>query len=385
MGLRKYGGAPTARMQMYYLAARYHDLAVLDDSTGGHALFNYGHLGWTNQMPYPENLFSTQRSETDLVTGDNKPLFQAVDEILKQGYKSIFLMPSALSEVMGMDLVGNAAEIKEKTGAEVFTVRTKLNADYYAGAGQFYAALADQVSCAEGKRPFSYNILGGYQYADAINHTYIADLLETLSLELNVDVQNSTSFQHLKELPRAALNIVTNQFALKAAKQLERSCGTPYLYFNPFSPAEEHRLLACVAELMGKKYAAPAVDGIYQNLSAQLRNILAVTSPEIVCYADVDRLFWLEGFFNELGYDAAYLCSHKKAKYPYITPDEMISKYKDKLVLSSDRICRNIPNSIAIDESGLEYRIHLPLNDYTVGTDGAYRFIKQLGETLLAR
>ncbi len=383
MGLKKNGCLPTARMQMYYLTAKFRDLAVLDYSTRGHALFNYGHLAWTSPVPQPENLFSVQVGETDLVTGDSKKLFQCVDEILAKGYRHIFLMPSAISEVMGIDLEGCAAEIAERTDADVFAVKAKLNADYYEGAEKLYAALAKKIPAPCEKKRGTYNILGGLRYADEINHAYIAKLMERLSMTCNADVHTAASLESLKSLPCAELNLVTSGFALRAAKQLQREYGTPYLYFNPFSPAEENRLLAEAAALTEREYTAPCSDGIYEALSAQLRNILAVTKPQIVCYTDTDRLFALEGFFGELGFTAEYFCSHKKGKYPYAEPDEVISSCRDKMVLTYDSLCRKLPRALAVDESGLEYKIHLPLQDYTIGKDGAYRLIKLLGEALL--
>ena len=44
MPLNKYAAFPSARMEAFYLASRYRDLAIIDFSTNGHGVYNYGHL-----------------------------------------------------------------------------------------------------------------------------------------------------------------------------------------------------------------------------------------------------------------------------------------------------------------------------------------------------
>ena len=50
MPLIQYACLPTARMEMFYSAMRYPDLAVLDFSMNGHALYNYGSLPWLSEQ-----------------------------------------------------------------------------------------------------------------------------------------------------------------------------------------------------------------------------------------------------------------------------------------------------------------------------------------------
>ena len=383
MGLMRYGCLPTARMQMFYLTSGYRDLAILDFSTQGHALFNFGHPAWASSSPPAEGLFSAQLQETDIVTGSGKKLFAAVDEILEKGYRHIFLMPSSLAEVMGLDLEGFAAEIREKTGAHVFTVKAKLNADYYAGAEAFYTALAQKLARPSDPQPLTYNILGGCTFADRIDRQYLTSLLDGLSLKCNVDMLTSTSFQDLQQLPRAAVNIVTSRFALKAAEVLKKANGTPYVCFNTLSPSEEHDFLSSAAELTGRAAPAFCQDEVFSGMLMQVKNILEMTRPDILCYGDTDKLRALESFFTQVGYEAIYLCSHKKGQYPYADPDEIVSRYGDKTVLTYDHLCRHIPRSIPIQESGLLYTLHPPLKDFTIGKDGAYRICKALTDLLL--
>lgn len=381
MGLMRYGCFPTARMQLCYLTAGYQDLAVLDFSTRGHALFNYGHRGWMSPAAPEDRLFSAQLSETDIATGSSKKLYAAVDEILDKGYRHIFLLPTALSEVMGQDLEGLVTELQDR--ADIFTVKVKLNADYYEGSEKLYTALAKRYAVPCERRPFTYNILGGYTYADQIDHGHIRELLEGLDLKCAIDVQKIPSLQALEELPLAAVNIVTSKFALKAAQELKRANGTPYVIFDTLTPQGEDRFLAAVAELTGREAPASRQDGIYDGLRTQLGNILSVTAPEIVCYGDTDKLSALEEFFGGLYDRVTYLCSHKRGDYPYASPDEVVSRYGDRVVLTYDHLCRYIPMSLPIAESGLIYRLHTPLKDYTIGRDGGYRLMKALGEKLL--
>ncbi len=385
MGLKKYGCMPTARMQMFYMTAGYPDLGILDFSTRGHAVFNYGHLGWTNPMSAAENLFSAQVSEADLITGSSKKLFAAVEEMMERGYRHIFLMPSSISEVMGIDLEGYASEVREQTGADIFTVKAKLNGDFYQGAEALYTALARRFADSCTPEPRTYNILGGHRYADGVNHGYLVQRMAELGMRLNVDVQNSPTFGDLERLPLGQINIVTNDYAVKAAEMLKKRNGTPYLCFHALSMETEDRFLSSVARLVGVEAPAAEPDRQYEMLTQQLRNILSVADRELLCYADVDMLRALEGFFEGLGCPATYLCSHQKSRYPYAEPEEVITGCGDRLLLSYDSICNHVPNSIPIDESGLVYQLHIPVQDHTVGKEGAYRLIRSIGQTLLQK
>ena len=66
MPLIQYACLPTARMEMFYSAMRYPDLAVLDFSMNGHALYNYGSLPWLSEQVVSRQSYSTHMTELDL-------------------------------------------------------------------------------------------------------------------------------------------------------------------------------------------------------------------------------------------------------------------------------------------------------------------------------
>lgn len=54
-------------------------------------------------------------------------------------------------------------------------------------------------------------------------------------------------------------------------------------------------------------------------------------------------------------------------------------------MLSYDRVCRSIPDSLTIERSGLDYSLMVPLPDATCGREGAYRLMQALSEKLIGR
>ena len=104
MPLIQYACLPTARMEMFYSAMRYPDLAVLDFSMNGHALYNYGSLPWLSEQVVSRQSYSTHMTELDIALGDTGRLRRAAEELREKGFRQAFLMPSSVASVLGLDL-----------------------------------------------------------------------------------------------------------------------------------------------------------------------------------------------------------------------------------------------------------------------------------------
>lgn len=385
MPLKKYVSLPTARMQMAYSLSQYRDVAVLDFSTAGHGVFHYGHLPWIQPLPQNENLYTTHLTEIDLALGDNSRLVSAVEELAERGYANLFLLPSSLGSVLGFDLQAMAEELSARFRIRILTVDSKLNDDFYTGMHGLTGLLAGLCSSELPKRSSTFNLIGGMTCQDGRNHQYLARVIEeTLGLHLHFDSLAAESLAQWEQLSGAELNIITSEFALSAAEELQKRFQIPYLYLNPLGEKALHRDLLAVAEQFGLSCSF-AADGVYENVVLQMRNILKAVRPQIVCYADADRLRALREFFQELEYPAEYVCSHAGSTFAYREANEFIEAFRDKFVLSYDRVCRSIPDSLTIERSGLDYSLMVPLPDATCGREGAYRLMQALSEKLIGR
>ena len=383
MPLRKYAATASARMQTLYAASRYKDLAVLDFSTSGHGVYNNGHLPWITHSSENANIFSTHITEVDISLGDTSRLFRAAEELKSRGYKYIYLMPSSLASVLGFDLKALASEISDKFGIDAFTVPSRLNDDFYAGASAFTYALATKFVSDKPRKKSGFNLLGGLTGQDEQNHEYISGLIaRELKLKPNFDGLAADKLSDWYSVADAEINVVTSKYALKTAEYYLKNFSIPYVYFRPLGKSSEDEALALVAETLGKKFESET-DSVYERAKIQIKNILEFTAPQIVCYANTDILTSLKSLFDEIGYAAEYFCTHAGGDFGYAEADKFVDENKDKFVLSSDRICSFIPKSVVVEKSGLDFGFVVPLPDAYVGKEGAYRFMKAFANKLM--
>lgn len=162
MPVNKYAALITGRSQTFINALSVKDLAVLDFSTAGHAVYNLGHIGYVDLTEYHGGAFSASLDETSLALGCDAALFAAAREIKSKGFSNIFLMPSSLGAVLGFDLKALAENLEREVGAAVFYVNLKLDADFFEGAVGFWTALVKKYAVKREKRKNTANILGGF-------------------------------------------------------------------------------------------------------------------------------------------------------------------------------------------------------------------------------
>ncbi len=378
MPVKKYAATPTARMQTLYAASEYKDLAVLDFSTGGHGVYNNGHLPWITPWSDKRNIFSTHITEVDISLGDTSRLFRAAEELKKLGYKHIYLMPSSLASVLGFDLDALATEISDTLGINAFTVPARLNDDFYAGLGAFTLALAKRFGSEKADGKSGFNLLGGITGQDEQNHRYLRELISReLNLKPNFDSAAAVSLSEWGAVTSAEINVVTSKYAVKTAEYYLKNFAVPYVYCRPLGKSGEDEALSLIAEKLGKKYKAK-FDPVYDRAKLQIKNILEFNKPEIACYCNTDVLVSLRSFFDDIGYKAEYFCTHAGGDFAYSDADEFIERYKDKFVLSSDRVCSFVPRSVVAEKSGLDFCFAVPLPDAYVGKEGAYRLMQSL-------
>ena len=115
MPLKKLFCLPSARSAMYYCAVQFKDLAILDRSTFGHALYNYGHLTRLATRFEGSNAFSTHLTQAEIIFGDDSRFFNAVGELAERGsYHGVFVLPNVIGGVLGKDLSAMAEEAEKK-------------------------------------------------------------------------------------------------------------------------------------------------------------------------------------------------------------------------------------------------------------------------------
>ena len=385
MPVNKYAALITGRSQTFINALSVKDLAVLDFSTAGHAVYNLGHIGYVDLTEYHGGAFSASLDETSLALGCDAALFAAAREIKNKGFSNIFLMPSSLGAVLGFDLKALAENLEREVGAAVFYVNLKLDADFFEGAVGFWTALVKKYAVKREKRKNTANILGGFNCLEQKNnHRSIAALLKKTGISVNAD-NLAMSVQECARLTSAEFNVVASRAALDTAEYLKENFGMPYIVFNAMSKKSVDDFLGAAAALTGKRFS-PEPDAVYHDVLTRVANIVEATGRRVICFADADTLDKIKDCFNAAGADGKYFCSHHGTEYEYIDINDFVERYKgsDEIIFTYGEICRYFQNSAAVAYSGGGFRLLTPLADAFCGVEGAYRLFEKLSAALVA-
>lgn len=98
MPLNKYGTFPNGRINIFNHYILFDDVAILDFSTCGHGVYDYGNLSRLFYQRIDKSCYNANLNEIDLSLGQTEKAFSACEEIIKdKNIKHIFIMPSALS------------------------------------------------------------------------------------------------------------------------------------------------------------------------------------------------------------------------------------------------------------------------------------------------
>ena len=139
MPLNKYGTFPNGRINIFNHYILFDDVAILDFSTCGHGVYDYGNLSRLFYQRIDKSCYNANLNEIDLSLGQTEKAFSACEEIIKdKNIKHIFIMPSALSATLGLDLNALCYDIKEKYNIEASTIFLNLNDDFYQAETYFY-------------------------------------------------------------------------------------------------------------------------------------------------------------------------------------------------------------------------------------------------------
>ncbi len=104
MGLHRFKPIPSGRMGTLWTIASIRDAALIEFGCMGHMLYSSVTLERTGVYDGCK-LYSTHIEETDIAFGDTSRLDKTVENIIeKDSPKVIFLLPSSIPEVIGIDL-----------------------------------------------------------------------------------------------------------------------------------------------------------------------------------------------------------------------------------------------------------------------------------------
>ena len=302
MPLNKYGTFPNGRINIFNHYILFDDVAILDFSTCGHGVYDYGNLSRLFYQRIDKSCYNANLNEIDLSLGQTEKAFSACEEIIKdKNIKHIFIMPSALSATLGLDLNALCYDIKEKYNIEASTIFLNLNDDFYQAETYFYNNLYRYIKLESSEK---YNLLGDeVTNSNILKHQKIKKIIKEKS---NLDCQfDSLDFNNLTDLHLSnRLNIITSKSALELAKKM----NIPYIFLNSLDEKNDELFFEKLNINITKK---EKLDYIY----FQFQNIIKMTQKRIICYLNIDHLDMLKNLFSNLNVPLELIATHKNNEY----------------------------------------------------------------------
>lgn len=368
MPLNKYGIFPNGRINLYNHFIMFNDVAILDFSTCGHGVYDYGNLSRLFYQKLDKHSYTADLNEIDLSLGQVNKAFLTCEEIIKnKDFKHIFIMPSSLSVTLGFDINALCYDIQEKYHVNTSTIFLNLNDDFYYAETLFYNYLFKYIKLEQSDK---YNLIGDeVSNANILKHQKIKKLLkEKYNLECMFD---SLSFNELNNLHLSnKLNIITSISAFDLAKKL----NIPYVFLNSLD--EENDKLFFEKGLNIPFKINENVDYIY----FQFKNIMKMTNKMIVCYLNIDHLEMLNNFFSFLDINIELIATHKNDKYKYMSMDNFIDLYKEKeyIVISNERVQKYLKDCISLEYVALDYKLLTPFEQTYIFYDDGIVLLEKL-------
>ena len=319
MSLCRYLPTPSDRMSVLWTLLSIEDSIVLEYGPAGTTHYSVGLFG-SMGLESEKRLYTTHMSEDDVVMGDVSRLENAIVELdCAHRPKVIFVVASAITAVIGTDILGVCHYMQEKVSARLIPVdEGGFRGDYTAGLKTAYSLLAQALpNPSAEKRPVC-NILGASAGSFRIRSDVweLKDLLHrAFGLKAGAVLGLETSVEEIENLGAAALNIVLRQEALPAAKALQAQFGTPYVYSSPYG---YNGTLTWLEEI-GRALGTPPERSVIRRLreraeeAGQIRMYVQMgrKKPCIAMVGEYEVVRGLSAFCGDLGLPIAHqICTH---------------------------------------------------------------------------
>ena len=248
-------------MGIFWTVAPIREAAVVEFGCMGHNLYSGGLLRQGGIYEgYGAPLYTTYIDETDIAMGQTYRLEATLRRVADTDRpKVVFLQPSAVPEVIGMDMFAIANLLADEfpetklvpLGHGSFAISQHKGVEEALTA--IVKALAEDVPRSLAP---SYNVLG--TCPDLFN--FGADLGEiermmrgAFGMEAICRLSSSCSVTDIRNIGAAHLNLVIRREGIPAAEYLKRRFGTPYVYARPYGVKATSAWLRRVGETLGTK------------------------------------------------------------------------------------------------------------------------------------
>lgn len=240
MGLYKFRPVPSGRMGILSTIINIKDGVIVEFGSMGHMYYSSASFK-RKGIFLSGNMYSTHIDEVDISLGRTKRLDKVVDEIMNfKKPKAVFLLPSSIPELVGVDLDYKIDEYKGKYPSCHFI---KFDAggfkeeENHGVEEALYKIVEEIPRDNKVEKKLKYNIIGScsdlYKYKE--DEIEIKRLMKNAFNLKSISVLSSeTSIEEIENMAEASINIVLRKEAVKAAELLKERFGTPFIYMRPY-------------------------------------------------------------------------------------------------------------------------------------------------------
>lgn len=266
MPLYKNSPEPSGRMGILWALAPIFDAAIIEFGSMGHMIYAEKWMSHTGLIRYAP-LITTHLTEKDIALGMTKRLEDCVKEVVQEKKaKAIFLIPSSVPEMVGTDLEAIGEEIQFthpnipiltfKGGNFKATMQQGMEEAFY----QLVKSLSDRVELEvpesdEEEKP-SFNLIGSccdWSRFQSDAREIVRIMEGAFHLQKAAVFGSSCDIESIYKMTKAKVTIVIRKEGIKAAKELQKRYGIPYLYFAPYGLSGTLSWLKELEELLEKK------------------------------------------------------------------------------------------------------------------------------------
>lgn len=248
-------------------------------------------------------MFVSGLDEMTAVLGDDNVLIDDVTHAVRDlKPRFVTLCSGSIPHIIAFDCKGVAHLLEKRTGVPMLPVTTTGNRSYVAGVGaaltEWVKRFADSLESpyrvsssgspdcsantlegAAGPESFSVNLLGVTPLDFSINGNVDAmrKVFEDAGIPVNCCATMGESFDSLRHIFRASVNVVVSSCGRRLARYMEQTAGIPYVEGTPIGAYGAARLPKLAKEAYEKKRASLEEDshGALDGTSGSLRMLLA--------------------------------------------------------------------------------------------------------------
>lgn len=248
-------------------------------------------------------MFVSGLDEMTAVLGDDNVLIDDVTHAVRDlKPRFVTLCSGSIPHIIAFDCKGVAHLLEQRTGVPMLPVTTTGNRSYVAGVGaaltEWVKRFADSLESpyrvsssggpdcsantlegAAGPESFSVNLLGVTPLDFSINGNVDAmrKVFEDAGIPVNCCAAMGESFDSLRHIFRASVNVVVSSCGRRLARYMEQTAGIPYVEGTPIGAYGAARLPKLAKKAYEKKRASLEEDshGALDGTSGSLRMLLA--------------------------------------------------------------------------------------------------------------